>query len=482
MPTTSRTRKKFGLLPIRLDPAIRNQALRLHSGMRAAILDGLLSPGMRLPSSREMAEQFGIGRNVVVAAYEHLMSDGMIEARHGSGTFVSTHVPPPPAATAAPVIPLQFGKRAPFALGQTHVEPAFLARLASAARRHIADAAFADLGYGDPRGSLQLRQQIAAFLAVNRGIRCDPDCVVVVSGTQHGLRLCADALLSPGDPVWIEDPGYWASRNTLSCSGLRIVPVPVDASGLDVEAGKVLEPRAKAAYVTPSHQFPTGVTLDMSRRIALIEWAERTGAWVFEDDYDSEFRYSGPPLTALAGLSAGRVIYIGTFAKTLFPGLRLGYLVVPPEALAQVVKMRAAFDRFTPVFMQNAVADLMADGTIASHLRRNLRRYRAARDMVADIIGVASEGALRPDNPEHGLHMIAWLRNGVGTEIAQEIRSAAKVDTLLLSETRMTPAPSEGFVLGFAGYSTDSLKVAAENLARASRAITDLRFDRTEGP
>ncbi|HXT05631.1 MAG TPA: PLP-dependent aminotransferase family protein [Roseiarcus sp.] len=459
--------------PIRLDAAIRNQALRVHSALRAVIVDGALAPGARLPSSRDMARRLGVGRNVVVAAFEHLISDGLIEARRGSGAYVSARLPPPPRAAAAPQVAAMFGRRMPFALGHTHVAPLFLARLGAAARRHIAEASLADLGYGDPRGSARLRREIAAFLAVNRGLRCDPDCVVVVSGAQHGLRLCVDALLSRGDSVWVEEPGYFASRNTLTAAGMRLAPVPVDAGGLDVAASVVLAPRAKAAYVTPSHQFPAGVTLEMSRRTALIAWAQAAGAWVFEDDYDSEFRYSGPPLTALASLSPHRVIYLGTFAKTLFAGLRLGYLAAPPQALARILNSRAAIDRFPPVFLQNALADLMADGSFAAHLRKSLRLYRAARDLVADAVATASRGVLRPDVPDQGLHMIAWLPSGATPELAREIRRQSKVEAMLFSETQMQPGAAEGFVLGFSGFEADALRSAATALGAAALRLVN---------
>ncbi len=468
MANTSRSRPDAPLPPIQLDPAIRNQSLRVRAGLRAAILDGLLPPGTRLPSSRDLSRTLGIGRNAVVAAFEHLISDGLIEARHGSGTFVSPQLPPAQQTVSAPDLALAYGKRPPFALGQTHVEPDFLARLGAATRRAIALARPADLAYGDPRGTRHLRTQIAETLAANRGIRCDPDCIIVVTGTQHGLRLCADALLTPGDTAWFEDPGYNVSRATLTAAGMTLATVPVDAAGLDVAAGIANAPDARAVYVTPSHQFPTGVRMEMTRRAALIDWAEATGAWVFEDDYDSEFRYSGPPLTALAGLSPNRVIYLGTFAKTLFPGLRLGYIVVPPDALERVLRARPALDRFQPAFLQNAVADLLADGTVATPLRRNLRRYRAARDLVAQCIVETSEGRLTPDVPEHGLHLIAWLPVGTSTATATGIRSVAGVETLLVSETRMQQGAREGFVLGFSGHMPEDLSVAATALGRAT--------------
>jgi len=473
MPTTSLPRQGSAFPPIELDRSIRNQALRVHSGLRAAIVDGLLAPGSRLPSSRELSAQLGIGRNMIVAAYEHLASDGLIEARHGSGTYVSSSLPTPPSIAAAPDIPLAFGGRPPFALGQTHVEPAFLARLAAATRRHIAEASVNDLAYGDPRGSLHLRRQIADFLAVNRGIRCDPGCVVIVSGTQHGLRLCVDALLAPGDWAWVEEPGYGVSRATLMAAGVQLVPVPVDGAGIDVAAGLARNARARAAYVTPSHQFPTGVKMAMDRRAALIEWADATGAWIFEDDYDSEFRYSGPPLTALAGLAPDRVVYLGTFAKTLFPGLRLGYVVVPPGALGRVLARRAAFDRFMPVFLQNAVADLLADGSVASHLRKSQRRYRVARDQLAEIVNATSRGTLCPDVPEQGLHMIVRPRDGLAPGLSQLIRAEAKIEAVLLSETFMERRDAEGLILGFSGYETGALRAAATRLGTTALKLAD---------
>jgi GntR family transcriptional regulator/MocR family aminotransferase len=211
----------------------------------------------------------------------------------------------------------------------------------------------------------------------------------------------------------------------------------------------------------------------MARRVALLDWAERSGAWVFEDDYDSEFRYSGPPLTALAGLSPGRVIYIGTFAKTLFPALRIGYLALPPAALEPVLRARAAFDRFPPAFMQDALADLMADGTVAKHLRRVRRRYRDARDLVAGILEADSGGVLQPTVPEQGLHMIVRLRPGLGPRAGALIREQAKVEAMLLSEIRTVPKGVEGFVVGFSGYDFDSLAAAAKRLATAARAVAD---------
>lgn len=477
MPTTSQ-RQKTSTSPatkhitqLRLDSSIRNQAQRVHSALRLAIIDGLLPSGTALPSSRALSHQIGIGRNTIVTAYEQLLSDGLVEARHGSGTFVAA-IPPPLAKTTA-----QFGigakvppgPKKPFALGQPRVEPALLARLASASRRRISEADPLDLGYGDPRGSLHLRRQIAAALAVDRGLRCDPDCIVVVSGTQHGLRLCADALLTPGDKIWMEEPGYAAARATLAAAGAVPAPVIVDDEGLDIRAAGKRAPDAKAAYVTPSHQFPSGVTMSMRRRVELLEWADNAGAWVLEDDYDSEFRYTGRPLTPLAGLSTTRVIYLGTFAKTLFPALRIGYMVVPPGALDRILSARAAIDRFPPAFMQDAVADLMSDGTVSAHLRRMRKHYCNARNQIAKIIAEDAAGVLIPAVPAQGLHMIVRLASGLDRDAGHAIRAAAGVDAMLLSETRTESTGTEGFILGFSGFSPEVLSEAATSLAQAAR-------------
>jgi GntR family transcriptional regulator/MocR family aminotransferase len=471
-PTTLQRRRSALDVPLNLDRAHGNRSLQVHASLRAAILDGRLVAGLRLPSSRDLAAQLAVRRNAIVGAYEHLHSDGLIEARIGDGTYVAAHLPPRPGRSAAAPVA---GTQAPggiFALGHTHTEPQLLRRLASAVRRRITSATAADLGYGDPRGSEALRRQIAITVAASRGIRCDASCIFIVNGTQQGLRLCADALLRPGDLVWMEDPGYPATRTTLSAAGLRPVPVRVDEEGLDVAAGKRAEPRAKAVYVTPSHQFPTGVTMRMERRIALLAWARNSGAWVLEDDYDSEFRYAGPPLTALAGIDGGdRVIYIGTFSKTLFAGLRLAYLVMPPAAVQRVMQARAAHDRFPQSILGDAVADLMACGALATHIRRMRARYRLARDAVAQTLQRTAGGSLRVVVPGQGLHMLAYLRAGLPRDAASRIRAIARIDAWLVSETRMVRSRHDGFVLGFSGHDLSELTAAAHRLGLAARGF-----------
>jgi GntR family transcriptional regulator/MocR family aminotransferase len=296
---------------------------------------------------------------------------------------------------------------------------------------------------------------------------CDPSRIVVTSGTQQGLRLCAEVLLRPGDAVWMEDPGYPTARRTLESLGARLVPVPVDGVGIDVAAGQARAPGARLAYVTPSHQYPTGVTMSMPRRLALLDWAKRAGAWVMEDDYDSEFRFTGAPLTALAGIDGeGRVIYLGTFSKTLFPGLRIGFVVVPAALMEGVIAARAVSDRFPSPLMGGALADVMASGEFAAHLRRMRTHYRAVRDMVAGTLVSASAGRLAVTLPDHGLHLVAMLPAGVP---AREIQAEARVEGWLLSETRMVQGGPDGFVIGYSGHAEAALKQAAARLGAAVR-------------
>ncbi|KAA2213838.1 MocR-like pyridoxine biosynthesis transcription factor PdxR [Teichococcus oryzae] len=479
MPTTSRRPPAAVLdIPLLLEDLPGSHAQRVHAGLRAAILGGRLAAGLRLPSSRALAAQLGVRRNAVVAAYEQLLSDGLAEARTGAGTFVAAHVPhgalrgssrgpaPAPAVTGA-----ARPAHAPFALGCTHPDARLLQHFGRSLRRQLAEPDPGHFSYGDPRGDAALRQAIALHLAATRGLACDPACILVTSGTLHALRLCAEILLRPGDAVWMEDPGYPAARRTFEAAGARIVPVPVDAAGLDAARGRDRAPMARLAYVTPSHQFPTGVTMSMARRMALLEWARDAGAWVMEDDYDSEFRYAGPPLTALAGIDGqARVIYTGTFSKTLFAGLRTAYAVLPAELLPRAMAARAASDRFPPSLAGAAIAGLMSGGGFAAHLRRMRGRYRAARDLVAETLLRASAGLLRVPVPDQGLHLLALLPPGAPPGTDRAIRAAAGIEGWLLSETRIEPGGPEGFVLGYSGHSQTALKRAAERLGEATRA------------
>ncbi len=465
----------FGALPdilLPLDGVGGSQPRRVHAALRDSILVGRLAAGLRLPSSRALADQLGVRRNAVVAAYEQLIGDGLAEARVGAGTFVAARLPCGPVAPAPPPPPPPpLPGRQPFAVGRTLADPALLRHFARLIRQGLATPDLAHFGYGDPRGGMALRQAIAAHLAATRGIVSDPGCIIVTSGTQHGLRLGAEVLLRPGDAAWMEDPGYPAARRTLAAVGARIVPVPVDAAGIDVAEGRRRAPGARLAYVTPSHQFPTGVAMAMARRVELLDWARDAGSFVLEDDYDSEFRFAGPPLTALAGIDRhGRVLYFGSFSKTLFPGLRIGFAVLPPALVERFIAARVVMDRAPPDLLGEAVAGLMTGGAFAAHLRRMRGRYRAARDLVAEVLLRESGGALAVAVPDQGLHLLATLPPSAPPGLAGTIRAAARVEGWLLSETRLESSGLDGFVLGYSGHAPLALKRAAERLGRAAAA------------
>ncbi len=363
----------------------------------------------------------------MVAAYEQLVSDGLAEGqgRRGHHRRRPRSRPARPGPGPLPAPDLAPG-RGVFALGCTGGDALFQDRLRRAIGRRLRTLDPVHLGYGDPRGGRELRDRVAEHLAVTRGVRCDPGHVVLVGGTQQGLRLCLGAVLRPGDAAWMEDPGYPAARRALEAAGARLVAVPVDAAGLVVGEGVRRAPDARVAYVTPSHQFPTGVAMRMDRRIALLDWARDAEAWVLEDDYDSEFRYGGAPLTALAGIDAAqRVIYLGTFSKVLFPGAAHG-LRRPAAAAAGARPRRPGGRGPLPArLLEGALADLLASGDVSAHVRRMRGRYRAARDALADALAAHAGGALRVMAPDQGLHLVAHLPPEVSPGAAARMREAA---------------------------------------------------------
>lgn len=449
-----------------------SQTARVYAALRDAILGGELASGTRLPPTRTLADWLSVARHAVVGAYESLQGDGLVVARVGAGSYVAPGLGTKPVAPSEHLVsPSEKAQPVKaFALGVPMLDAAFQQRLAAAVRKHILSEDLATLGYGDPRGNARLREMIAHDLKQTRGVQCSPGQIVIAAGTQQILRLCAQALLQPGDVVWVEDPGYPAARRTLAAAGLQPHSAPVDDEGIAALATPKGLGAAKAIYVTPSHQFPMGRTMSLSRRLALLEWAHRNKAWILEDDYDSEFRYHGAPLTALAGLDRSeRVIYIGTFSKSAYPALRLAYAVVPRSALEAVVAARSTFDRFVPPMLELAMADLMADGSMAQHLRRARGQCKRARDLLVRVLVQSSRGLLSVAAPDQGLHLLAWLPPDIGTDIAMRIRTASGLALVLLSETRQVHSTGdrEAFLVGFAGFSLKDVEQAAGILGMA---------------
>jgi GntR family transcriptional regulator/MocR family aminotransferase len=443
---------------------------RLYSALRQVITTGLTRPGEALPPSRTLARQTGFRRNAVINAYERLITDGFAVARVGSGTFVAARIPQQvePRKPKLSVARMQTG---PLALGCTHIDERALRRFRSFAGRRMRAFGAEHLHYGDARGSAELRSAIADHLLSARGLRCDPEQIMLTTGTQHGLRIVLSAILKAGDRVWCEDPGYPVARNAIAHCGGRAVSVPVDQWGVVVAKGRAMAMDARAAHVTPSHQFPLGMQMSMPRRLELLDWAREANAWVLEDDYDSEFRYDGAPLTSLAGIDhLRRVIYMGTFAKTLFPGLRIGYCALPEALLGPAIKARGAIDRFPSTLLEGAIADMLNSGTFSANLRKVRGLYREARDVLAETLVEASDGRLNVPVPSQGLHLVARFEPRVDAAVAARAKADAAVDGWLLADTCFRVRPLAGYVLGFAGHKRDQLVVAAEKLAKASLA------------
>lgn len=489
MPMPSAPPLSVDLSGIRLDPQ-RGLARQLYQALRERILDGRLPGSTRLPASRDLAGLLGISRNTVMRAFDQLYAEGYVEGRVGAGTFVAGL-----GATAAPLPIAQAGSAQTNALQllqRHHLNPplngpprAFRVGVpafdlfpfetwARLTARFWRKPSPARLGYGDPAGDLRLRELIAAYLRNSRGLHCDPAQVVVTSGAQQAISLCAQLLVSPGAQVAVENPGYRAAGHALAVAGAQLRGVAVDSDGLDT-AGLARIAGCKLVYVTPSHQYPTGVTLSLARRLELLEWAQRNDGLIIEDDYDGEYRYSGTPLAPLAALDRqGRVLYVGTFCKIAFPALRLGYLVLPP-ALAEAFARRRALDmRHSEIGTQAVMAEFIAAGHFQRHIRRMRAAARARRDALLAGWPSAIEGCTTLPPVHAGLHLCVRVDS-----LARErelIAAADRVGVEMSALSRYwlpdsaTPEDERaGLVLGFAAVPEAAIEQALEALRRAWR-------------
>ncbi len=477
---------------------------QLYERLRGSILVGHLETGARLPSTRVLASELGVSRTTTALAYELLLLEGYIESRVGDGTRVA-HLQPeqlfqgtrnakdqdttdtsgtPPVVLAqrghllvnTPYPEAFYGHQASvgtslFLVGQPDVTSFPYETWARLVARHARQSLQAVSFYQNTQGYAPLREAIAAHIGITRGVHCSPEQIILTAGAQGALDLVARVLLDPGDLAWVEDPGYSGARGALLAAGAKLVAVPIDKEGIDVEAGRQLCPEARLAIVTPSHQFPTGVTMSLSRRLALLEWSREAQAWIVEDDYDSEYRFSGRPLEALQGLdSARRVIYIGTFSKVLFPSLRLGYLVAPPELLKGFLAARRFIDMHPPLLEQMALADFLAEGHFARHLRKMRLLYAERRNALVEALTRELGDLLDVTVPEAGLHLAAWLPSGMSAHAATQQAAAHGLHILPISHFSLRPLQRDGVLLGFASASPEELRAGVQTLALALRA------------
>jgi GntR family transcriptional regulator/MocR family aminotransferase len=468
---------------------------QIYDGLRRAILDGMLRAGQRVPSTRELAAELGVSRFPVLTAYDQLLHEGYLEGKVGSGTYVRAARPDdafrarsvsrPKVAAVAPSPPVPAESPADLrpspwpASGENPVRPfritvpaldrfphALWARMVA---RHAHRLAPIHMAYGHPAGVPALRAAIAEHLRTTRAVRCEPEDVLVVTGSQAALRLCAAVLVRHGDRVAIEEPGYPGAHAALAAGGAELVPVPVDDDGLVVDALRA-EREIRAVYVTPSHQYPLGASMSASRRLALLDWAARHDAWVLEDDYDSEYRYVSRPLAALQGMDAhGRVVYVGTFSKVLFPALRVGYLVVPPALHDAFAAARDALDIFSATLYQLALADFLAEGHFARHLRRMRGLYLARRDALLAGLARNCVGTLAVHNADAGLHVATLLPDGADDVALASVGASRGLTLTPLSSCYLGPARRHGFLLGFGGYDEPALTAATQTLGEILR-------------
>lgn len=467
------------------------QQRRLYEAAKTAIHQHQLGAGNKLPSSRDLARDLSIARNTVVAAFEQLAAEGYVTSTLGSGTYVANIQDLKPlgdkfsaVGAARPQSGAPLSKRGTqiteFAAGpRFEIQPfvpgdadfsSFPFKLWQRLQTRVWREARPDLlDYGQSGGYLPLRQAIAEYLRVSRSVKVSVEQIMITSGTQQSLDLCAQLLADVGDTAWVEDPCYWGARRVFEACDLVLHPITVDADGMAIEAAD-LETSPRLIYVTPSHQYPTGAVMSLARRRELLDIAVRKNAWILEDDYDSEFRYTGRPLAALQGLDTdNRVVYMGTFSKVLYPGIKVGYMVVPPP-LAESFKI-ALYDLQRPgqLMVQAALADFIALGHFATHIRKIRQIYGARRELLRKTLvaqfGPALSGRVSISPEESGLHLVVELPDSVDDVALEKLANESGIEVKALSNYYLAPPVRRGLLVGYAYVTPDKIAYYGKLLA-----------------
>jgi GntR family transcriptional regulator/MocR family aminotransferase len=458
---------------------------QLYEWFRRAILAGQLRPGQRVPSTRSLAAELRVSRIPVSGAYEQLQAEGYFETFVGAGTCVASSIPDDafgPAIGKVLGASRQMSNRKALrkvsrrvALmrvpAQTWSNQLVAFRVSLPALEHFPTRVWSQvlnrhsrkptrqlMAYGDAKGYGPLRQAIAEYLGAARAVRCEPSQVLVTTGSQQGLQLSAQVLLDANEQVWVEEPGYPGARQALMMAGVKLVPVPVDHEGLDVAEGIRRARSAHGVYITPSHQYPLGVTMTATRRMLLLHWAMRSGAWIIEDDYDSEYRLGGHPIASLQGLDTdARVIYVGTFSKVMFPALRLGYVVVPKDLVDAFSTARDATDQFSSTLYQAAMTDFIREGHFARHIRRMRMLYIQRRTALVEAIHKRMGDVLEVIGAEAGMHLVALLPPGVSDVAISKRAAEIGISAMPLSSCYANAPLRGGLILGYGG--TDARQI-----------------------
>ena len=465
--------------PILLDRRGKSPIYRqLYDWLRAAITEGRIRPGQRLPSTRSMAAELQISRISVFNAYEQLRSEGYLQAFVGSGTCVARTIPddafglPTRKRKGSQRVIAESGPRTVSAravallklpsevwlhnLGAFRVSLPALDQFpidvwSKLVARHSRSLSRVIMAYGDAMGYLPFREAIAEYLSTFRGVRCDSSRILVTTGSQQALQISAQVLLDAKDQVLVEEPGYPGARLAFTSAGAQLIPVPVDGEGMIVsEIGR--SRHARVAYVTPSHQYPSGMTMSAARRMSLLKWAVRSGSWIIEDDYDSEYRFGSRPIPSLQGLDMhGRVIYIGTFSKVLFPALRLGYVVVPKDLVPAFSAARDAADIFSSPLYQAVLTDFIREGHFARHIRRMRTLYMDRRKVLVNAIRNQMGDIVEVIGAEAGMHLVALLPPSTDDMSVSKHAAQNGISAMPLSSCYLKPPKRVGLILGYGG-------------------------------
>ncbi|HEY0218934.1 MAG TPA: PLP-dependent aminotransferase family protein [Afipia sp.] len=490
-------RKRPGTLLITLDENNEAQAslvLRLRDRIQGLIWEGAISDGERLPSTRALARDLGISRETVEAAYQQLDSEGFVVRRTGSGTFASRahkiaiddrklpqkssddkttegYKPAGPIAVRGTDIIRSGGivdqsDVHPFVAAMPDVETFPIDVWQQLTSRTLRNHSRKLLMYGDAQGYEPLRIEIWKYLTANRGIRCDPDQILVLSSSQQALTLIGIVLINPGDIVAVENPGYHGAKLALLAADAYLKPVSVDADGIVVENIEDTRGPVRAVYVTPSHQYPTGVTLSLERRIELLKWAASTRGWIIEDDYDSEYRYDSRPLPSIQGLDQnGNVLYLGTFNKVLFPSLRIAYLVLPRPLVRHFVAARTLLDGQSPVITQAVLQAFMFEGHFTAHIRQMRELYHGRRDLFSRSLATHLSRFVHAVTPPGGLSVACYLKDGLNEKRTIDIARSIGIELPSLRRLYLGNEGRDGWLLGFAALAPEVAANAMQRLA-----------------
>jgi GntR family transcriptional regulator/MocR family aminotransferase len=470
---------------------------QIYEAIRRAILNGDLRPTAPLPATRLLSRELGISRMTVVNAYDQLFAEGYLEAKTGAGTFVAAHLPEEFLQTSGferreqressltrKVNFSDYGRNLarnshsilrhhgtsallPFQHGVPGIEEFPFDAWAKIAQRWQKKPPPSILSYGDSVGYQPLREAIAAHLAAARGVLCGVDQIIITNGTQQALDLIGRIFLSNTTDVYIEDPCYHGTRDIFAATGARLVPVPIDEEGFDLQAARKRSRKARLVYVTPSHQYPLGVTMSLARRLNLLAWAQDRDAFIIEDDYNSEYRYSGRPLASLQGLNRdGRVIYLGTFSKTIYPALRLGYLVVPANLIEVFAAARALTDLHSPSLEQAVLAEFIAERHYARHIRRMRGIYEERQRILVEEVRRNLKGRLEVAPAEAGMHLIGWLPRGIDDRVVSRRAAEANLKLAPVSAYCIEQRLRGGLLFGYTAFNEKLIRQGVKKLGR----------------